>query len=63
MAHHPCPTQGIVAFDIRLRLVGEFQGLRCIDGSNGGWFTVQQPVQQVEDISLPRRENRRPQGV
>ncbi len=48
------PPEGIVSFDIGFGFIDEHQGLGSIYGRRHDGFTVDQAMQQVEDMGLGR---------
>jgi hypothetical protein len=54
MARLRCFPQGVVAFDIGFRLIGERQSLRRIDRRWDDRFAVDQPVKQIQHMRLGR---------
>src|SRR5690606_11940724 len=47
-------SQGIVSFDIGLGLIGERQGLRCVEGRRVEGFAIDEAMQQVQHMRLGR---------
>jgi len=47
-------SQGIVSFDIGLGLIGERQGLWCVEGWRREGFAVDEAMEQVQDMRLRR---------
>src|ERR1700735_654019 len=54
MARLPDFAQGVVALDVRLRLGGRRQSLRLVYHRRVRWLSVDQAVQQVQDMGLRR---------
>src|SRR5580698_9818429 len=54
MARLPDFAQGVVALDVRLRLGGQRQSLRRLYHRRVRWLSVDQAVQQVQDMGLRR---------
>ena len=54
MARLPGLAQGVVAFDVGLRLGGERQSIRRLHDGWVDWLAVNQPVQQVQNVRLGR---------